>query len=204
MFARTCYFCMMFLLLLPALAFFSQTAVSGEQFIRTPADYEGPFYPLNRQQDEDNDLIHVSGQTEPTKGDILYLSGEVVDTSGQPVENAIVEIWQTDSQGLYRDQRDRSPGARDPNFQYWGKTQVKADGSFSFTTIVPGKYEPRPAHIHFKVWIEDKAVLTSQLYFSNHPQEGGKDVPIRTPPQQTVGLEKTSSDAYETFFRIVL
>ena len=194
----TSFFLLLFFLLpLAALS-------AGEELARTPADYEGPFYPIVRQQDEDNDLIHVAGWTKDAQGDILHLSGKVVNTDGEPVSDAVVEIWQTDPNGLYKDKRDRSPGDRDPNFQYWGKTATEKDGTFAFITLVPGRYPSRPAHIHYKVWRAGQAVLTSQIYFTNYPEEKKENGSLTTNPLQTVELRKTPSGSYETFFRVVL
>lgn len=201
---RPVYLCMMTFCLVLTLLSSAAGSAYKENLDKTPGDAEGPFYPVVRQQDEDNDLIHVSGQTRPAKGDILRLSGEVVGTGGAPVKNAIVEIWQTDPNGLYNDERDRSPGERDPNFQYWGKDKTATHGTFSFLTLLPGKYEPRPPHIHFKVWLDDRVVLTSQIYFANHPQESGEAGPVPTNPQQTVELKKNESGEYTAYFRIVL
>lgn len=177
-------------------------AAENQNLTRTPSDFEGPFYPVVRQQDEDNDLIHVKGRSQSAQGAILHLSGKIMNTEGEPVHDARVEIWQTDSNGLYNDRRDTSPGKRDPDFQYWGEAATKADGTFTFTTIVPGKYEPRPAHIHYKVWINDTLVLTSQIYFTNHPEE--KNVSYRTDPLQTVELIKTKKGDFRAYIQIIL
>ena len=98
-------------------ALVSQSIYAQDQYVKTPSDYEGPFYPITKQQDEDNDLIHFAGLAEQAKGDILNLKGVVIDTKGQPQKGVIVEIWQTDPQGRYRHPRDTSPGKRDPYFQ---------------------------------------------------------------------------------------
>lgn len=201
---RPVFACMMPLFLLLTLLFAPAVSVSQEQLSKTPADQEGPFYPVVRQQDEDYDLIHVYGQRKQARGKILHLSGEVVGTQGNPVKNAGIEIWQTDPNGLYKDERDLSPGDRDPNFQYWGKEITGTDGTFSFITLIPGEYEPRPAHIHFKVWLDDRVILTSQIYFANHPDEKRKGSKYSTNPLQTVELQETESGEYKAFFRIVL
>ena len=132
-----------------------------ESYTKTPADYAGPFYPVTKQQDIDNDLVHVQGQTGIAKGDILNLSGMVVNTRGEAQQNLIIEIWQTDPDGKYNHPGDSTPGERDPNFQYWGAAITDTDGTFIFKTIVPGSYEPRPAHIHYKILQDRKVILTS-------------------------------------------
>lgn len=183
---------------------FTQFSRAQTALPQTPADYQGPFYPVIRQPDEDNDLIHVAGQAQAAQGDILYLTGEVVDRQGNPVKNAVVEIWQTDPQGLYKDKRDRSPGKRNPDFQYWGKAQTAGDGSYSFTTLVPGEYPPRPAHIHFKVWVDGEQRLTSQMYICRPGSSGKKDCLPGISDLQELDLEKTSGGEYRGRFRIVL
>jgi protocatechuate 3,4-dioxygenase, beta subunit len=171
---------------------------------KTPPDQEGPFYPLVRQEDEDNDLIRVAGRPERASGDILHLSGTVRATDGAPLSGAVVEIWQTDLHGRYKDERDRSPGPRDRNFQYWGKTTTGEDGSYSFITLVPGGYHPRPPHIHFKVWIDGSARLTSQIYFANHPEAGKMNIRFRTSKPLTVELQSVQPGEYKAVFDIIL
>ena len=171
---------------------------------KTPADYQGPFYPVTSQKDIDNDLTLVKGQIGVAQGDILNLSGMTVDTSGKPLAGLTIEIWQTDPQGRYKHPGDSSPGKRDPNFQYWGATITDTEGRFFFRTIVPGDYNPRPAHIHFKVLRNGKTILTSQIYFTGSDEHG--KIPSMTPQNelQTVKLKKIKSGEFETFFRIVL
>jgi len=195
------------LLLTAALIFalFPLTSRADNKLVQTPQDYEGPFYPLVRQPDEDNDLLHVAGRVQAARGDTLYLSGRVVDEDGLPFNKATVEIWQTDQHGRYKDQRDKSPGPRDPDFQYWGRAITRPDGGFSFTTLVPGAYQPRPAHIHFKVWIDGRVRLTSQIYFrGTNKQKAAEEAQPETPDLQTVDLRSTKTGDYEAFFQIVL
>lgn len=95
----------------------------------------------------------------------LLLQGQVTDTTGAPIEGAVVEIWQTDVNGVYNHPESSSEDERDPDFQYFGTSTTDAEGYYAFLTYVPGEYEPRPVHIHFKVKIEGEDVLTSQFYF---------------------------------------
>ena len=138
-------------LALSVLCLLSQEIIAEELYPKTPADYEGPFYPVTKQPDIDNDLVQVKGQDGMAQGEILHLSGVVVNTKGEAQKDLTIEIWQTDPAGRYKHPGDSTPGERDPNFQYWGAAVTAADGSFFFKTIVPGSYEPRPAHIHYKV-----------------------------------------------------
>lgn len=192
------------ILLLAALCLMTWKAAAEELYPKTPADYEGPFYPVTRQQDIDHDLVQVNGQSGVAQGKILNLAGVVVNTRGEAQKNLTIEIWQADPQGRYKHHGDSTPGERDPNFQYWGAATTGGDGTFFFRTIVPGAYNPRPAHIHYKVLQEGKLILTSQIYFR---KPGGQTrVPAMTSKieLQTVDLQPTTDGVFKAFFRIVL
>ena len=196
-------------ILLAALLFLSFTqaardVTAEEEMAKTPADYEGPFYPVTRQDDIDNDLIHVKGMAGVAQGDILNLSGRVVNTRGEPQAGLVIEIWQTDPQGRYKHPGDSTPGERDPNFQYWGAAVTETDGSYFFKTIVPGAYHPRPAHIHYKVLKDGKLILTSQIYFTK-PAEGAKAPSLTGQMElQTVALKPTAKGEFEAYFQIII
>jgi len=182
----------------------AQVSIAEEALVKTPADYEGPFYPVTRQDDIDNVLIHVKGQTGVAKGDILNLSGAVINTRGEPQQGVTIEIWQTDPDGRYKHPGDSTPGERDPNFQYWGAAATDTVGSFFFKTIVPGAYYPRPAHIHYKIWRDGNLILTSQIYFKK-PAEGARPPSLTGQMElQTVDLKPVENGEFEAFFRVVI
>jgi protocatechuate 3,4-dioxygenase beta subunit len=182
----------------------AQNAFAENKLSKTPADYEGPFYPVTKQQDIDSDLVQVKGQVGVAKGDILNLSGMVVNTEGEPLAGAIVEIWQTDPNGRYKHPGDSTPGKRDPRFQYWGAAITTTDGTFYFRTLVPGAYNPRPAHIHYKVLQDGNIILTSQIYFMK--AEERTELPSMTSQieLQTTDLQPTANGEFEAFLKIVI
>ncbi|MEN8232502.1 MAG: protocatechuate 3,4-dioxygenase [Thermodesulfobacteriota bacterium] len=190
--------------LLTSFCLMVQNTFAEDQLVKTPADYEGPFYPVTSQQDIDNDLIQIKGQTGVAAGDILNLTGKVMSTRGEPRAGVIIEIWQTDPQGRYKHPGDSTPGERDPHFQYWGAAITDTDGTFFFRTLIPGAYNPRPAHIHYKVLQDGKTMLTSQIYFIGTDER--KKIPSMTSQieLQTIDLKPTATGEFEAFFRIVL
>lgn len=140
----------------------------------TPAQTEGPFYPIQDQIDKDSDLIYVKGNSTRAKGEVVIVGGQIVDQDCKPVEGALVEIWQAAASGKYNHPSDPNPARLDPNFQYWGRSTTLKDGKFLFRTVIPGAYPAtqtweRPPHIHFKVHLRGFEELTTQMYFKGHP-----------------------------------
>lgn len=127
----------------------------------TPAQSEGPFYPDQSLADADADLLR-NGNLRADGGEPARVHGTVVDVDGRPVRGAVVEIWQCDHRGLYR--HSQSSGDRPMAFQGFGKAVVDADGSWRFRTIRPVPYPGRPPHIHLKVRLGSRELLTTQLY----------------------------------------
>src|SRR6266536_5738698 len=79
----------------------SVPAAYAEELVRTPQQTEGPFYPDHLPLDTDNDLLIVNDNLTPAVGEITHLSGRILDPKGQPIRNALVEIWQVDNHGVY-------------------------------------------------------------------------------------------------------
>lgn len=147
------------------------TSVLGSQVQVTPPNPEGPFYPKHQQVDKDMDLTLIEGHTEHAQGQVIRVTGKVLDENGQPVEGALVDIWQANANGRYDHEDDSASAPLDPNFQGWGMVKTDAEGNYSFTTIKPGAYLAeegwtRPPHIHYKVSRRGYRELTTQMYFS--------------------------------------
>ena len=141
----------------------------------TPSQQEGPYYPVQRFDDQDNDLTVIDGVDGSAAGNVLMLSGTLLTTDGAPVVGGVVEIWQTDANGVYLHPRAPGVADRDAFFQGSGAATTATDGSWSFRTIDPGYYEPRPRHIHVKVHVDGQEVLITQIYFSDDAQADAID-----------------------------
>lgn len=141
---------------------------AGHALDPTPPQIEGPYYPKRKPAETDSDLTRI-GNGPQAQGEVLVLNGGVADPEGKAIAGAIVEIWQTDHQGIYAHPRDPRTAKRDPAFQGYGTTTASETGAFSFRTIVPGRYEGRPAHIHVKVTPPGGRVVTTQLYIKDDP-----------------------------------
>lgn len=142
--------------------------VFAEELTRTPEQGEGPFYPDKLPLDTDNDLVTVNNSTTPAVGEITHLSGRILNTRGEPVRNALIEIWQVDSNGCYIHSQGAGGRKRDGNFQGFGRFVTGSTGEYRFRTIKPVVYSSRPPHIHMKVKSAAEE-LTTQCYIRNHP-----------------------------------
>lgn len=136
-----------------------------EETYFTPPQAEGPYYPVEKPEDRDNDLIDFAGADGIPQGEMIEFSGVVYDADGIPIPNVVIEIWQTDSNGVYLHPGDPGTSNRDQDFQFYGEAVTSEAGGYSFRTILPGRYEPRPRHIHVKIKIDDQEILTTQFYF---------------------------------------
>jgi protocatechuate 3,4-dioxygenase, beta subunit len=127
----------------------------------TPAQTEGPFYPVSIPKDSDFDLLR-NGTVAYTKGQPAWVEGSVTDLQGKPLAGAQVEIWQCDEAGHYHHPGDG--GRADPAFQGFGRVTLGPDGQYRFRTIRPVPYSGRTPHIHVKVKLGARELLTTQLY----------------------------------------
>ncbi len=136
------------------------------QRVRTPPQTEGPFYPDKLPLDTDNDLLVVNDAITPAVGEITHLTGRLLDARGNPLRNAVVEIWQCDGKGVYLHSADsrRKADTRDKNFQGFGRFLTSSSGEYYFRTIKPVPYPGRTPHIHFKIKKGGKELLTTQCY----------------------------------------
>ena len=159
-------------LALGALAFTTR-GLFAEELARTPRLTEGPFYPDKLPLDTDNDLIIVNNSITPAVGEVTHLTGKVLDTSGSPIKDATVEIWQVDAKGVYLHSADSSRRQRDSNFQGFGSFTTGSKGEYRFRTIKPVPYTGRTPHIHVKVKKGGRELLTTQIFVNGHAQNKG-------------------------------
>lgn len=133
----------------------------------TPSQTEGPYYPVRLPEDHDGDLLQ-RGSRHYRHGLPTWLEGQVTDLAGQPVRGAAVEIWQCDHNGHYHHPGDGNRA--DPDFQGFGRVTVDAQGRYRFRTLRPVTYGGRAPHIHLKVKLSSRELLTTQVYVQGEPR----------------------------------
>ncbi len=110
-------------------------------------------------------------------GERITVSGRLLDGTGRPLRDSLVEVWQANAAGRYAHRWDRWDAPLDPNFSGGGRCVTDAEGRYRFTTIKPGPYpwgnHPnawRPAHIHFScMGPQFHQRLVTQMYFPGDP-----------------------------------
>ena len=113
----------------------------------TPSQTVGPFFSLGLCERPQNEL--VAGGTR--------IEGRVLDGAGEPVPDAMVEIWQADETGAYRGDFG------------WGRCGTDSEGRYSFTTVQPGPVDDQAPHLVVLVFARGllKPLLT-RMYFPEH------------------------------------
>jgi len=155
------------------IAGFATPGLFAQQLTETATTTEGPFYPDKLPLDTDNDLVILNDSTTPGVGQVTHLEGRVLTSSGQPIRNAFVEIWQVDNTGSYVHTGGRQPSGHDKNFQGYGRFLTNTRGQYYFRTIKPIEYTLqnifRTAHIHVAVSKNGRRVFTTQMLVAGHP-----------------------------------
>ncbi|MFC3180888.1 intradiol ring-cleavage dioxygenase [Cypionkella sinensis] len=119
---------------------------------------EGPFY-------IDPHLLR-SDITEGKPGLPLQLRLQVVTADCAPVVGARVDVWHCDATGVYSGVQNMGAGGDTTGQNFLRGTQMTdVAGVASFQTVFPGWYRGRTTHIHYKVFLDQRSVLTSQIFF---------------------------------------
>ncbi len=116
-----------------------------------------------------------------TLGERITVRGRIFDGADTLVKDAVVEIWQADSAGLYNSPAEMR-GTADPNFTGWGRCPTSAeDGVFSFETVKPGRVpykDGRRMAPHITLWIVARGInigLHTRMYFPDEAAANAED-----------------------------
>lgn len=127
---------------------------------------------------EDLGSVMVNDQTQ---GERITISGRVLDGTGTPLKDAMLEIWQADHAGLHNSPSELR-GSADPNFTGWGRQPTDMDsGVFRFDTIKPGRVpfvDGRLQAPHVSLWIVARGInlgLNTRMYFGDESEANNED-----------------------------
>jgi protocatechuate 3,4-dioxygenase beta subunit len=146
------------------------------------ADVTASRFPLEAIADRECDLSVMAPGRQRAMGQLIVLTGHVLDEAGQPVRNTLIEMWQANAAGRYIHKNDGSPAPLDPNFLGLGRAITDNEGRYRFKTIKPGGYAVphegsgsaaewwRPPHIHLSLFgPQYTSRLVTQIYFPGDP-----------------------------------
>lgn len=153
----------------------------------TPSQTAGPYVHIGLTPNfcgiggvYDADL-GTSMVNDKTRGERITIRSRVIDGSGTPLKDALVEIWQADADGLYNSPAEMR-GSADPNFAGWGRCPADMDtGEFVFHTIKPGRVPFRDGRLmapHVTFWIVARGVnigLHTRMYFGDEEKANAED-----------------------------
>jgi protocatechuate 3,4-dioxygenase beta subunit len=116
-----------------------------------------------------NNLAKKPGSFYRAYGEIIYIQGNVTDSFGVPIHNAVIEIWQTNSAGKYHTLLESGSGYIDKFFSMSGRAITDNIGNYHFITIMPGSTPGRAPHINMNIYHQRFGKLETEMYFLNHP-----------------------------------
>lgn len=151
----------------------------------TPSQTIGPFfaYALTPRAYGGPELATEQVAAEGVAGERIRVAGRVYDGDGEPVGDAMIEIWQADPQGRFH-------AAGNAGFTGFGRAETSTDGSYFFETVRPGAL-PGPdgslqaPHLSVSVFARGVLVrLATRIYFSDEPANAGDSVLALVPPER--------------------
>jgi protocatechuate 3,4-dioxygenase, alpha subunit len=182
-----------------------------------PSQTVGPFF-LNcllREDARRNTLVQPE-----TAGERIRIEGRVLDGDGEPVPDALVEIWQADAAGRYHHRADNRADSHpaDPAFIGFGRAGMDDNGAYwfeTFETIRPGAvpFAADPADQssrmqapHISVMVFARGLLNSlatRLYFADDPANDADPLLALVPAarRETLLARRVSSDGRGAVYR---
>ena len=132
----------------------------------TTSQTVGPFFTIGFDWLKKADLAGPG-----VSGERVTIAGRVLDGDGKPVPDALLEIWQANSQGKYAHPDDNQDKPLEPGFQGYGRVGVDENGRFTFTTVKPGPVPGRDGQMqapHIAVSVFARGLLlrlVTRIYF---------------------------------------
>ncbi len=117
-------------------------------------------------------LIYGEGQNNlvqaQTVGERIKIHGVVYDGDDQPITDAMVEIWQPDTNGIYNHPTDPMHEQADPHFRGFGRAETRNGGAYEFKTIKPGSRDGQAPYINVNVFSRGMLIhALTRIYFAD-------------------------------------
>jgi protocatechuate 3,4-dioxygenase, alpha subunit len=151
---------------------------------QTPSQTVGPFF---------HDALMRAGVSDVdpdrTAGTPISISGQVLDGDGEPVSDAMIELWQADGAGRYRHPADGRQSDVPTSFIGFGRVATSDAGGFELTTAMPGTVPGRGGSVqapHLNVHVFARGLLDqlwTRIYFAGNPANGDDPI-LRSLPEE--------------------
>lgn len=146
------------------------------------------------------------------KGERVRLVCRVLDGDGIPVNDAMIEIWQANSEGNFNHPAHSQSGRADPACEGFGRLATGEDGVCVFDTVKPGRV---PGHSntlqapHFNVSVFARGILkrlTTRIYFAKDPANAEDPILALVPAERrhTLMARSDSADPSDWHFDVRL
>ena len=157
----------------------------------TPSQTVGPFFSSSLLRDDAPGNVLVQPET---VGERLRIEGRVLDGDGAPISDALIEVWQANSDGRYRHPADTRELPLDPTFSGFGRCGTDEDGRFWFETVKPGavpfdEREHQAPHIAVTIFARGLLNhLVTRIYFADEPANAIDPILRLVPEERRVTL----------------
>lgn len=167
---------------------------------QTPSQTLGPYFayaltpePYGYPGIAGNRLVGLD-----TPGERITIRGRVFDGNGDPVEDALIEIWQADASGRYAD----APGGGSADFVGFGRCGTDAEGAFGFETVKPGRVPGAEGGLqapHIAVIVTARGLLNhlfTRIYFADEQEANVEDPVLALVPAERRGTLVASREEH--------
>lgn len=172
----------------------------------TTSQTVGPYFSIGFTRLKKTDLAgpRVSGER-------VTIAGRVLDADGKGVPDAVLEIWQANSQGKYAHPEDTQNKTLEPGFQGYGRIPTDENGKYSFTTIKPGPVpgpEGKLQAPHFAVSVFCRGLLrrlVTRIYFPNEAANASDYIlTLVEPARRATLIAKTTTGQSALEWNVIL
>ena len=157
--------------------------------LQTTAQTIGPFFHFALMRDGVDDL-----DPDRAAGSPIVVTGRVLDGAGDPISDAMVEIWQADGAGRYRHPLDGRVGDIDTDFIGFGRVATADDGTYRAATAMPGTVPGPDGTVqapHLNVQVFARGLLdhlSTRIYFPDNPANDNDPVLALVPSERRATL----------------
>lgn len=166
--------------------------MAEKKYVQTPGQTIGPFFaycltpePYGYPGIAGNVLV-----TQETTGERIRIMGRLIDGTGAPMDDALIELWQANAAGRYAHPADRRGDVPlDPSFGGFGRCMTAKDGSFTFDTVKPGRVPGQGNRLqapHVSIVIHSRGMLShayGRIYFSDEDAANAEDPVLALVPE---------------------